>query len=84
MDTLTDPGKPVDIEFLDSVVRTFYNDRGERQVQAKQILESFSSSPNAWQKVDQILANSHSQETKFIALNVLNDTIKVCFLYFLF
>ena len=80
MDTLTDPGKPVDIAFLDSVVRTFYGGSGAQQVQAKQILESFSSSPNAWQKVDQILTKSQSQETKFIALNILNDTIKVCLL----
>ena len=57
---------------------------GENLSEANEILSNLKEHPDAWQRVDQILQDSNSQETKFYACQILevrlplNDPIHLC------
>ena len=40
------------------------------------VLTEFQKKPEAWSKVDQILQQSKNSQTKFFALNILDEIIK--------
>ncbi|OBZ86573.1 Exportin-1 [Choanephora cucurbitarum] len=63
---------------LDSLVHSFYEgtSQAERK-KAQDLLTEFQQDPNAWQLVDRILEQSSSLQTKFIALGILEEFIKV-------
>ncbi len=44
--------------------------------QIQQLIHQFQQHPMAWTRVDTIMEKSQSQETKFIALNILLQCIK--------
>ncbi|KAI8370218.1 armadillo-type protein [Blakeslea trispora] len=63
---------------LDSVVQSFYEGTSpaERQ-KAQVVLTEFQNNADSWQLVDRILEQSSSLQTKFIALGILEEFIKV-------
>lgn len=65
-----------DIAQLDSVVTTFYSGQGQAQIEAQAALTAFQNDPNSWTKVDQILQFSNNNQTRFIALSILDKLIR--------
>ncbi|KAL9539014.1 hypothetical protein MBANPS3_010522 [Mucor bainieri] len=69
---------PFNVKEFDSVVQTFYEGKNSTERQkAQTILTEFQSNVSSWQLVDQILEQSNCLQSKFIALGVLEDFIKV-------
>jgi exportin-1 len=60
---------------LDTLVRSFYEGRGEQQKQAQAALNQFKEDPDAWLIVDNILARAEYPHTKFLGLQVLDNVI---------
>lgn len=81
MDRVLDFSAPLDVNLLDSVVDTFYNGTGAARLEAQRVVQQFAEDPRAWHTADRILTTSRSQSTKFLALSMLDNTIKVCFCF---
>lgn len=73
---LLDFSQKLDISLLDSVVNCFYGSVGEEQVIAGRILHEFKENSEAWTRVDTILEFSQNQQTKYFALQILENLIK--------
>eukprot|EP00438_Fugacium_kawagutii_P018859 Skav230899 [mRNA] locus=scaffold2765:235820:237776:- [translate_table: standard] len=71
-------GEPWDqskVQMLDHVVTLMYSgDQGKRNL-AHEVLTKVKTHPDSWFAVDTILATSSSPDTKFFALNVLENVI---------
>lgn len=71
-------GEPWDqskVQMLDHVVNLMYSgDQSQRKL-AHEILTQVKTHPDSWFAVDTILATSSSPDTKFFALNVLENVI---------
>ncbi|KAK2873662.1 Exportin-1 [Arthroderma sp. PD_2] len=65
----------VSIRELDITVRAFYEGKGEAQKQAQQTLTEFKQNPESWVLVGNILQESEYVQTKYLALQVLDDVI---------
>ena len=78
MDRVLDFNVPLDVDLLDNVVETFYNGVGQQRLDAQRVVQQFTEDPRAWRTADTILTKSRSQSTKFLALSMLDRTIKVC------
>jgi exportin-1 len=66
----------LDVNLLDQVVGALHRADGENLSEANEILSNLKEHPDAWQRVDQILQDSNSQETKFYACQILESVIK--------
>lgn len=73
---LLDFNQKFDIGLLDRVVSSLYQGQGEQHEIAKKILQQLKEHPDSWMKVDSILETSSNQETKFYALQILENVIK--------
>lgn len=73
---LLDFNQRLDINLLDNVVGCMYNGKGDEQSSAEKILTQFKEHPEAWTKVDTILEFSTNQQTKYYALQILENLIK--------
>lgn len=73
---LLDFSQKLDINLLDNVVNCMYGGEGQQQRLAQEILTSLKEHPEAWTRVDTILEFSHNQETKYYALQILENLIK--------
>jgi exportin-1 len=73
---LLDFNQKFDIGLLDRVVNSLYQGQGEQHEVAKKILQQLKEHPDSWMKVDSILEASSNQETKFYALQILENVIK--------
>ncbi|KAI6368810.1 hypothetical protein MCOR25_004553 [Pyricularia grisea] len=60
---------------LDSVVKAFYEGRGDQQKAAQAALNQFKEDPDAWLMVDQILSEATYSQTKFLGLQILDNVI---------
>ncbi|KAF1354895.1 CRM1 C terminal-domain-containing protein [Delphinella strobiligena] len=65
----------VSMEELDTMVRAFYEGRGEPQKQAQAALNQFKENPDAWLMVDKILQDAQYPQTKYLGLQVLDNVI---------
>ena len=74
--SLLDFSQRLDINLLDTVVQCMYNGNGDEQSSAEKILTTFKEHPEAWTKVDTILEFSTNQQTKYYALQILENLIK--------
>ncbi|EER98405.2 hypothetical protein BDA96_02G120800 [Sorghum bicolor] len=74
---LRDLSQPIDVRLLDATVSAFYGtgSREERHA-ADQILRELQNNPDMWLQVVHILQNSQNLNTKFFALQVLENVIK--------
>ncbi|KAF5285642.1 hypothetical protein FQA39_LY16548 [Lamprigera yunnana] len=73
---LLDFNRKLDIGLLDSVVVMMYAGNGETQRAAQEILTTLKEHPDAWTRVDTILEFSSNQQTKYYALQILEQVIK--------
>ena len=73
--TLIDFNQDFNVPLLDLVVQSFYDPSHPKHVEAKNVLTSLQQNPASWTKVSAILENSQRQESKFLALQILGDTI---------
>lgn len=74
--TLLDFSAKLDINLLDAVIDCMYSGQGSEQQIAQQILTTFKEHPDAWTRVDAILEFSKNKETKYYALQILENLIK--------
>lgn len=73
---LLDMNQRLDINLLDNVVRAMYAGDATQQKVAQSLLTQLKENPDAWMKVDAILQYSKNQETKYFALQILENLIK--------
>lgn len=73
---LLDFNQKLDINLLDSVVVSMYAGNGETQRIAQEVLTTLKEHPDAWTRVDTILEYSTNQQTKYYALQILEQVIK--------
>lgn len=73
---LLDFNQKLDIGLLDSVVVSMYAGNGETQRIAQEVLTTLKEHPDAWTRVDTILEYSSNQQTKYYALQILEQVIK--------
>lgn len=65
-----------DINLLEAVVNILYTGQGPQQMLAQKILTNFKEHPESWTRVDAILEFSKNKETKYYALQILENLIK--------
>lgn len=73
---LLDFSEKLDINLLDNVVVCMYNGSGDQQRVAQDILTHLKEHPEAWTRVDTILEYSNNLQTKYFALQILEQVIK--------
>lgn len=73
---LLDFSEKLDISLLDKIVECLYSSQGEQLRLAQDILTTLKEHPDAWTRVDSILEYSQNQQTKFYALQILEEVIK--------
>ncbi|PAA93891.1 hypothetical protein BOX15_Mlig011488g1, partial [Macrostomum lignano] len=73
---LLDFNHKLDIGLLDSVVTLMYSSTGSQQQMAQQVLTTLKEHPDAWTRVDSILEYSGNQQSKYYALQILENLIK--------
>lgn len=73
---LLDMNQRLDINLLDNVVKAMYAGDATQQKVAQNVLTQLKENPDAWMKVDAILQYSKNQETKYFALQILENLIK--------
>jgi len=76
-DRILNFNQPLDIQFLDSTVHTFYASKNaDERAAAEKVLKEVQEHPDAWMRVDAILESSQVENTKFFALQILEAQIK--------
>lgn len=73
---LLDFSQKLDISLLENIVGCLYNSQGEQLRLAQEILTTLKEHPDAWTRVDTILEFSENQQTKYYALQILEEVIK--------
>ena len=73
---LLDFSEKLDINLLDNIVTCMYSGSGEQQKLAQEILTHLKEHPEAWTRVDTILEYSNNLQTKYFALQILEQVIK--------
>ncbi|KAK0089721.1 hypothetical protein PV325_005868 [Microctonus aethiopoides] len=73
---LLDFNQKLDITLLDNIVGCMYDGMGDQQRIAQEVLTTLKEHPDAWTRVDTILEYSQNQETKYYALQILEQVIK--------
>ena len=73
---LLDFNQKLDINLLETVVNFMYNGEGSQQRVAQEILTTLKEHPDAWTRVDTILEFSKNPQTKYYALQILENVIK--------
>ncbi|KAL3873911.1 hypothetical protein ACJMK2_036989 [Sinanodonta woodiana] len=73
---LLDFNQKLDINLLDNIVTCMYQGDGQRQRMAQEVLTTLKEHPDAWTRVDTILEYSSNQQTKYYALQILENVIK--------
>lgn len=73
---LLDMSQRLDINLLDNVVKAMYAGDTNQQKVAQNILTQLKENSDSWMKVDAILQYSKNQETKYFALQILENLIK--------
>lgn len=73
---LLDFSQKLDIGLLDNIVGSLYASQGEQLRLAQDVLTTLKEHPDAWTRVDSILEYSSNQQTKYYALQILEEVIK--------
>eukprot|EP00658_Telonema_sp_P-2_P027056 TRINITY_DN2097_c0_g1_i2.p1 TRINITY_DN2097_c0_g1~~TRINITY_DN2097_c0_g1_i2.p1 ORF type:complete len:549 (+),score=172.86 TRINITY_DN2097_c0_g1_i2:224-1870(+) len=73
---LLNPNQSIDVSLLDQCVNTMYGGNAQQTNEAQRILTELQATPGMWAQVDGILSQSENQATKFLALTILENTIK--------
>eukprot|EP00899_Mesostigma_viride_P028462 jgi/Mesvir1/8800/Mv02704-RA.1 len=74
---LLDFSLPFDVPLLDATVTSFYGaGSNEQRIAAESVLRQLQEHPDAWTKVDGIIEKSTSVNTKYFALQILENLVK--------
>lgn len=73
---LLDFSQKLDIGLLDNIVGHLYTSQGVQLRLAQDVLTTLKEHPDAWTRVDSILEFSSNQQTKYYALQILEEVIK--------
>lgn len=73
---LLDFSQKLDIGLLDNIVGCLYSSQGEQLRMSQNVLTTLKEHPDAWTRVDSILEFSQNQQTKYYALQILEEVIK--------
>ncbi|XP_022175202.1 exportin-1 [Myzus persicae] len=73
---LLDFSQKLDITLLENIVGCMYTGTGDQQRAAQEVLTTLKEHPDAWTRVDTILEFSNNQQTKYFALQILEQLIK--------
>ncbi|KAJ2722606.1 Karyopherin transporter [Coemansia sp. Benny D115] len=73
---LLDFNRDFDVALFDRVVETLFTGKGNDQKMAQQILTEFKEHELSWTRADNILTNSSAMQSKFIALQILENLIQ--------
>ncbi|XP_022332005.1 exportin-1-like [Crassostrea virginica] len=73
---LLDFSQKLDINLLDNIVTMMYTGNGPQQRTAQEVLTTLKEHPDSWTRVDTILEYSVNQQTKYYALQILENVIK--------
>lgn len=73
---LLDFSQKLDIGLLDNIVGCLYASQGDQLRLAQDVLTTLKEHPDAWTRVDSILEFSQNQQTKYYALQILEEVIK--------
>ncbi|KAK7791784.1 hypothetical protein R5R35_002617 [Gryllus longicercus] len=73
---LLDFNQKIDINLLDNIVVCMYSGVGDQRRIAQEVLTTLKEHPDAWTRVDTILEFSSNQQTKYYALQILEQVIK--------
>src|SRR5690606_8576626 len=76
MEALLDFSRPFDVRLFETTVQTFYNPSNPLHQQAHGIIVALRENVQAWRHDKQILEESSDVQAKFIALQILEDTVK--------
>ncbi|KAJ2590135.1 Karyopherin transporter [Coemansia sp. RSA 1722] len=76
MEALLDFNREFDIALFDRVVEALFTGKGDEQKMAQQILTEFKEHELSWTRADNILTNSSALQSKFIALQILEQLIQ--------
>lgn len=63
------------IQVLENVVNVMFGGSGQNRVVANDILNKFKSNPDSWLVVDRILQQALNPNTKFFALQILEEAV---------
>eukprot|EP00127_Corallochytrium_limacisporum_P003765 Clim_evm97s152 gene=Clim_evmTU97s152 len=75
MDAILDFINNPNIQLLDQVVQTMYFGSEPDRRKAQNLLTQLKEDPNSWTRADYILENTQSQQTKYFALQILDQVI---------
>lgn len=68
--------KDFNIELFDQIVLDSNNPVSDKKGQSEEMLLKFKNSDDSWTKVDYILTKSRNQQSHYVALQILEETIK--------
>ncbi|KAH8928357.1 putative CRM1-nuclear export factor, exportin [Atractiella rhizophila] len=75
MDAILDFSQPLSVPLLDQVVYAFFTGKTAERSEAQRVITSFQENPDSWQRVPQILEESNSFQTKYVALQIMEKLI---------
>ncbi|KAL9652070.1 hypothetical protein ABK040_000411 [Willaertia magna] len=77
MEQILNFSEPYNVQLFDQVVNCMYSGVNRTEMQkAQQILTQYQQDPNAWTTVKPILESSNNENSKFLALQVLQKVIQ--------
>lgn len=65
----------IDVQLLDNVVNVMYQGQGAEQKAAQEILTKLREHPESWTRVDAMLEFSKNSQTKYYALQILENLV---------
>jgi len=75
MEELLDFTRPLDVNLLDEVVRSFYNPRGA-SLEIQQFLVQFQQHPLTYKRFTEVFSQSNDDNTKILMISALEQCIK--------
>eukprot|EP01117_Protostelium_nocturnum_P011324 TRINITY_DN4108_c0_g1_i1.p1 TRINITY_DN4108_c0_g1~~TRINITY_DN4108_c0_g1_i1.p1 ORF type:complete len:1068 (-),score=171.31 TRINITY_DN4108_c0_g1_i1:50-3253(-) len=75
MEKILDFSEPLDVPLLDKIVNIMFTDPVQR-IPAQKILTEFQEHPESWTRVATILEGSQQLQTRFLALQILENVVK--------
>lgn len=76
MERILDTSNEFDIQAFEEVVRLALSPGDKQKREAEQVLLQFKEMPSSWTRIDFIIKNSQREQSKFIALQILEENVK--------
>ncbi|KAI5149314.1 exportin-1 [Enteropsectra breve] len=76
MERILDLNENFDVALFEQIVEAALGSKSPNKNKAEEVLLRFKELPSSWTKIDTILNNSANKQTKFIALQILEEHVK--------